>query len=284
MDISVIKKSNDDCDVMEGGLSSIKVGEKEVCSVEVFESNFLEYLKKGETKEGLRYALKTVVEYPDDIALHICIARLLGSHLSLHEISAMIFQDVLKRDPNNIQIEVELAGALIAEGDVVSGCAKFADMMTRYPQYRTELCEWISKNLIEKGYFQEALDILLQWDQQNTTSWIMNNTASALQALNRSSEAVSWYDKCLEREPHHLEVIFSRSLALLKSGCLKEGFSHYVKRDCVYKLDPFLKTLPDEKLWFLSLPRLGRDDISGKRVVLYQEQGFGDSINFIRFV
>ena len=252
--------------------------EKEVCSVEVFESNFLEYLKKGETKEGLRYALKTVVEYPDDIALHICIARLLGSHLSLHEISAMIFQDVLKRDPNNIQIEVELAGALIAEGDVVSGCAKFADMMTRYPQYRTELCEHMSQVLLDEGYFQEALDILLQWDQQAISSlWLMNNIGTALCCLNRPQEAILWYDKYLERDRNHTDVLLARGIALMKAGRFKEGFPDYIGRELSLSKQ-------EAELWFLSLPRLGRDDISGKRVVLYQEQGFGDSINFIRFV
>lgn len=246
-------------------------------SVEGFAETCRSLIEKGQVREGLRMALETVARYPDNSALAMRAAALVGELLSLHDIEVTILRGVTLREPGNISAHVALANALVAAEDIVGGYAVFSDLMAKYPHLRTNLCEHISKAMLDTGYAREAFEILQLWVQQGLPSpALMNNIACALVRLNRADEAVPWYDKCLELMPDSEDVRFSRALAQLKSGMLKEGFTGYASR---------APRTADMVWWFMDLPRLRYgDDVAGKKVILYQEQGLGDTIHFIRLV
>ena len=100
-----------------------------------------------------------------------------------------------------------------------------------------------------------------------------NNLGHALLNLNRSNEAVSAYDRALALRDPYPRASFGRALALLKSGDFERGWRDYEWRwrDCqTPRAD-------------LAVPAWQGEDIAGQTILLHAEQGFGDTLQFIRF-
>ncbi|GBQ80015.1 TPR repeat-containing protein [Gluconacetobacter johannae DSM 13595] len=227
--------------------------------------------------EAVRLALEVVSSHPDDMALTITAADLISKHTARHDIVATLLRSVLLRSPDVVSVQAFLADSLVASGDIAGGLTLFSEMMARYPRERASLCEHISLSLLEAGYAYEASQILFLWLKDGeTTAALLNNMGCALERLGRSTEAIPWYEKALTVAPEDPTIRFGYAMTLLKAGNLREGFARYVER----------APLTDGQTgWFMSLPRLRHgDDVAGKKVILYQEQGLGDTIQFIRSV
>lgn len=149
--------------------------------------------------------------------------------------------------------------------------------MASHPEEGNSLCEHISMSLLETGYAFEGLQILSAWlSHMPGTAALLNNMACALERTGHSELAIAWYEKALEIAPDDPTIRFGYALAHLKAGNFHEGGKYYVKRT------PLTNGI---NWWFMSLPPLRHgDDVAGKKVIVYQEQGLGDTIQFIRFV
>jgi tetratricopeptide (TPR) repeat protein len=103
------------------------------------------------------------------------------------------------------------------------------------------------------------------------------NRAAALRALNRFEEAEAAYDRALELEPGNPEAHIGKAHLLLNLGRLSAGWAEYEWR---WKVLAF-KELSDS----FGKPRWRRDQpVAGKTVLLWAEQGLGDTIQFSRFI
>jgi len=99
--------------------------------------------------------------------------------------------------------------------------------------------------------------------------------AAALHGLNRLDEAVRAYDEAIGLNPAAADARMFRSMALLSAGRFDEGWVQYEWRgDGIRRLSP---AQPDRRRW------LGDGDPSGRTVLLYNEQGYGDTIQFARY-
>lgn len=101
--------------------------------------------------------------------------------------------------------------------------------------------------------------------------------AVCLTALNRHAEAIACYDQVLARRPDRIDAIYGRALCFLASGDLPRGFEGLEYRD----------RLPRQKNYPISFPSKswrGDSSITNKTILLYLDGGFGDAIQFVRFV
>jgi FkbM family methyltransferase len=103
-----------------------------------------------------------------------------------------------------------------------------------------------------------------------------NNRGNALQDLLRTVEARASYDKALELRPDYPAAHFGRGVNLLMAGEYAEGWPEYDWR---------WKGGSKEKLQapHLTGPLWQGEDLAGKTILLYSEQGLGDTIQFVRF-
>lgn len=232
---------------------------------------------KGEVLEAIRLALEVVSRHPDNETLALVAATLIARYTALYDVVATLARRALKVEPDSVGAQTILADALVAGGDIAGGCALFADMMARYPGERIGLCEHMSSSLVDAGYLREGLEILTAWLQEGDASFsLANNMACILDRLGRPAEAIPWYKKAMAMEPENATATFGYSVSLLKAGNFREGWARYAQR---------VPLTNGVKWWFMSLPRLRpSDDVAGKRIILYQEQGLGDTLQFIRFV
>lgn len=93
--------------------------------------------------------------------------------------------------------------------------------------------------------------------------------------LARFDEAMSAFESAIARKPDYAQARYNRALLLLMQGQLSAGWPDYELRFGVNKID----------LQNFSSPRwAGQESLSGKTIFLYAEQGFGDSLQFCRYV
>jgi len=101
------------------------------------------------------------------------------------------------------------------------------------------------------------------------------NRGIALTALQRSEDALASYDKAIALKPDYAEAHWNQSLGFLLMGRFEQGWRQFEWRK---RLDaPLgLRRYP-QPVW------LGAEDIAGKTLFIYWEQGFGDTIQFCRY-
>lgn len=90
----------------------------------------------------------------------------------------------------------------------------------------------------------------------------------------RVEDAIALLDGVIASRPECAEALAARGMALLSLGRFEEGFAGYEWR---HRIPGYEGDKP-------ALPRWNGQSMSGKTLVLWDEQGFGDSIQFARFV
>lgn len=102
-----------------------------------------------------------------------------------------------------------------------------------------------------------------------------SNRGLLLQELNRPAEAMACYNRALEIKPDFANAWWNKSLSLLLAGDFENGWPLYEWRWRSVQL-------ATDRPW--ATPRWdGQADLTGKTVLLFAEQGFGDTIQFIRY-
>ncbi len=102
-----------------------------------------------------------------------------------------------------------------------------------------------------------------------------NNRGNALTSLQRCTPALASYDRALALKPDYAEACFNKSVLLLLMGRFAEGWRLYEWRK--KKSNPIAARDYPQPLW------LGETDVAGKTILLTEEQGLGDTIQFCRY-
>ena len=105
---------------------------------------------------------------------------------------------------------------------------------------------------------------------------ILTNRGHALRRLDRPQEALASLELALEKSPGFPEAHFEAALAHLTLGDFKAGWKAYEWR---WKTGAFA----DKRRAFRQPLWLGDAPLSGKTILLHAEQGFGDTLQFIRY-
>lgn len=120
----------------------------------------------------------------------------------------------------------------------------------------------------------------------------LNNLGVALKTLNRFAPAVACYKRALARTPDDIgllsnlgnalrglgrfdeaETVLKRALALLQAGDLERGFAEYEWRWRT-------REMPQRNF---KEPAWDGAPLGGRTILLHAEQGFGDTLQFVRY-
>lgn len=119
------------------------------------------------------------------------------------------------------------------------------------------------------------LDQVLSLEPNNIVA--LNERGSALAQIRRFDEALASFAKALSFNPRYAEAHFNEALCRLLHGDLARGLEKYEWRWEIAAARPHKRN-------FLQPRWTGREDLAGKAILLYAEQGFGDTIQFCRYV
>jgi tetratricopeptide (TPR) repeat protein len=104
----------------------------------------------------------------------------------------------------------------------------------------------------------------------------LTNRGSALRHLNRFDEARASLNRAIALNPELAEAYWNRSLVCLACGDFAQGWRDYEWR--------WRRNTAEMVPRDFAAPQWRGEDLTGKTILLHAEQGFGDSIQFIRYL
>lgn len=191
-------------------------------------------------------------------------------------------EEALADSDRALALRAEFPEALGNRGNALAGLGRYADALSAHEKafaLRPECVEAlnVATALADLERHDEALEyheqaLILKPDYVEAH----NNRGNTLQALNRHAAAVRSYQRALEVRPGDAQAHWNEGLARLALGDYKGGWPKYEWRWRNPRLGVTEPPL-DVPTW------TGEEDLDGKSILLFQEQGYGDAIQFIRF-
>jgi tetratricopeptide (TPR) repeat protein len=155
------------------------------------------------------------------------------------------------------------------------------------PEQTTALFNYASA-LHRTGHFEQALKLYLKGLPLVDDDWrgrFLHHVGIAYRALNENKKACEYYLKAYEAvgDP---EILKDRAISTLASGDLQEGFRQFeIRKECAAKrLEKNAGKLVAQQKLPADVVYWKGQDLNGKTVVVYHEEGQGDFIQFCRYI
>jgi Flp pilus assembly protein TadD len=224
----------------------------------------------GEAEEWYRRAAQLK---PTDTRYLLHFAGALGKQHKWEEAEAVL-REAVATDQENLDLQINLAYALIQREQLDAAVEIYQHVLAQRPAYHE-----VHSNLAfvqeRQGNFDEALAaaqraIELRPDYPDA----FNNLGMILRSMHRLDEASRAFRRALELKPDFVLAEFNLGTTLLLAENYSEGWTGYRHHG----------RLGDRVAFTTALPEWDGRPIPGKRLLVYADQGFGDAIQFSRFL
>jgi Tfp pilus assembly protein PilF len=205
--------------------------------------------------------------------------RMFGDALAHHrdgdlEEAARLYGQALTLNPDIPDIYINLGVALRALGKPEASAACYHRALALSPENASAYTN-LGNVLRELGRLEAAVAshrraIALAPDNADA----LYNLSLALRDTGQLDEALDYFAQTLAISPDHPGCHFDRALTLLQNGDIKDGLKEYEWR---WKLNGNAQR-------DYSQPQWDGADLGGKTILLHTEQGFGDMIQFARYI
>ncbi|MEG4043376.1 tetratricopeptide repeat protein [Microcoleus sp. Pol17_C1] len=171
------------------------------------------------------------------------------------------------------QVQFHIANALQKQGKQAEAAARYEQVIAASPSH-AEAHSCLGDIKQENGQIAEAIahyqkSLKINPNQAETNLYL----GTALEEQGQVAEAINFYNKAIQLRPNSPNWRLRLAFALLLTRDLKRGFAEYESRWQAEQLD---QSSFEQPLWDGS-------DLQGKTILLHPEQGFGDTIQFIRY-
>ncbi|WP_019937861.1 tetratricopeptide repeat protein [Bordetella sp. FB-8] len=180
------------------------------------------------------------------------------------------------------QRQADDAAALVNHGVQLTGQQRLGEALASFEQaiaLDPELVEALRNRgtvLYRLGRFEEAVASYDRALALKPDVEVYRNRGVALYDLRRLDEAVASYDRALALKPDYAPVHLGRAMALLRAGDLPRGFEIFRWYFQLYG--------KRKELAAITCPDWGGEPLAGKRLVVFADDGYGDSLQFVRYV
>ena len=183
------------------------------------------------------------------------------------------YEQALRLHPDNAVAHNNKGIALARQGKLSEAVAAFRQTLRLQPNY-VKAYSNLGTALLKLGRLEEAAANCRQALRLLPThADAHNNLAVVLGEQGKFDEALASYAKALRCKPDFADVHRNRAMIWLLQGRFKRGWAEYEWRwQCK---DSLLSSLPK--------PPWDGASLSGRRILLLAEQGFGDTMQFIRY-
>jgi len=263
-------------------------------------------LDLGRRDRAVTYFEQALRLKPDAIELHNNLGGVLHD-LGRYEEAIACYRKALERRPEAVETLDNLAVALRAQGQLDEAQACYERALALWPDHvesligrgavlrdqgvpaeavafyeralalapdHPEARNNLGVALVDLGRLQEAVS---QYERvlarQPTRAETHSNLGVALQRQGHYAAAVACYERALALRPDYAQAHFNRAIVLLLTGEFDNGWEEYEWRFAVARYDRHF----DRPLW-------SGECLDGKTILVHAEQGFGDTLQFVRYV
>lgn len=264
------------------------------------------FQNRGETDKSIECFKKALISTPASPELNYNLANILyeTGHIDeaiVHYRFAISLAPDLKSAYNNIAVALKETGRLDEAIDYIEQILKiepcYADAYMTMGNIFTDMRQWdkaidsyrkaletepqnhnafynmaninkIRGNIVEAiALYREALRLKPDYSD----AW--NNLGAAFKSCGNVSEAIECYRKAIELSPDNEDAHLNYAITLLLTGNFEEGWKEYEWR---------LKT--KNVYYRKNLMEWDGAELNGKTILLYADQGYGDTIQCARYI
>lgn len=229
--------------------------------------------ESGRKQEALAFFQKAVDLAPDYSEAHINLGRTLLL-LDQYRRAVPHLRVAVAVLPDQPDIIIALGTALLRSGEPGQAYAYFRQAL-RLGVEQVELYSLLNDALVQLGRFEEAEKWISEALKRRPKSAELHCTyGSTCKMRGRIDEALASYELALAYEPGNIRARWNRSLALLHRGDYQLGWADYDVR----MSEPYAMRIKT------SQPMWDGSPLNGKTLLVHPEQGFGDVLQFVRYV
>lgn len=234
------------------------------------------FLEQGETAEAIASYQNAVTYKPEYFDAHFNLANLLWQ-TGDSDGAIFHYEQVIKYNPNFVLAYSNLGAILHDRGKVEEA----TECLSRALEIDPNLAEAnynLGTMLFKQGKSAPALPYLEKAIGLNPQSAESHNVlGNSLREQGQLSVAIERYRQAIALNPNYAEAHRNLGTALLTQGNFEQGLAEYEWRwqMPISQQDPALSLI--QPLWDGS-------DLAGKSILIHSEQGYGDTIHFIRYL
>lgn len=194
-----------------------------------------------------------------------------------NEVDAAIdcYQKAISLQPNYADAYANLGSALTRKGRIDEAINASRKAISLQPNGAAGYNN-LGVALAERGDFESAIAayrkaIELKADYSDAHS----NLGNAYAAMGEAHKAIRACQTAVKFAPHAVQAHWNLAVALLRAGQFEAGWEEYEWRWAAYKKRGNLR---------FSDPSWDGSPLNGRTILLHAEQGFGDAIQFARYV
>ena len=229
-------------------------------------------LKQGKLEEAIDAYNKAILIKPDYAMAYSNLGNALKD-IGKHNEAIDAYNKALSIDPNYADPFYNMGNALKDQGKLKEAIQAYKNFILLNPNLPI-VYNNMGNALKDQGKIREAIDAYnkaLSLDPNCTIAH--NNKGIDLKDMGKTEESIQSYKKALSIEPDYAETHLNLSFMLLNSGKLEEGLDEYEWR---WKTKEGLS-----RQRFFSKPLWnGETSLKDKKILLWSEQGIGDTINW----
>ena len=193
--------------------------------------------------------------------------------------SLPFFREALRLSPDATEV-------LLDYGEVLQQMGRFDDAETAYQQVLAHIPEHAAAHLKLARLYSltrqfalsdASLRRMLEIDPGMRSAAFQQTAVNAIRQ-DKFTEAMDLYNQALSLQPDNIELRWERSFHLLRLGQFQEGWREFEART------RYWKWLDVMHAYDFSQPRWDGTPLKGRTILIYAEQGFGDIIQFGRYL
>jgi len=222
------------------------------------------------------------------------------------------YQRLIEREPHHLEAAHRCGFLLLSRLGRAADALAYLDLCDRLHPNHASVLDHRSQALLELRRPAEALtDGLAAHALNPANADICNNIGVALQLLQREDEALAWFDKAVALRQGFAKAVANKAFTLTQIQRFDEALAAFGQAKAIDPSDAgaelncaqlHLLTGNFEAGWagrearwrshagLVSYPKFsqpvwrGNVDASGKTILVYEDEGFGDTIQFARYV
>ncbi|WP_287524171.1 tetratricopeptide repeat protein [Okeania sp. SIO2C2] len=237
-------------------------------------SNLAKVMKKeGRLEEAIAHYQTAISLEPSDSSNYSNLG-LIFLQKGQVESAIINYEKSRKINPDNSCTNLNLGFAWEKKGDLSKASTYYQQAIKINPNYAKA---WYNLGHIlrKQGQLETAIEHYqksLELNPDYTEAY--NALGFIFLRLGKIAKSQKYYEQALKLDKNYVNAHFGLAVVLLKQGNFIQGFSEYEWR-CLEK---------NTNTRSFSQPLWGGSNFQGKTLLVYTEQGLGDSIQFIRYI